>query len=204
MKKTLLLIICNLLSIALFAAEEDRYEAWYINMSKDTSFGHIIVKNPDSLYFSILFESSDGTTRRFVPSQVKRFGINIMETWKIFTVLDLGEPSCLKDSSTLIFAQVLNEEPRVRYYKYSYYKTNPGKYNNDMYVQGDRTLTTEHCLMKTGKVLRIQNNSLFNNTKKQLRSFFEDCGAAVTSIKQLKNISEQLPLIVKQYNRCKT
>lgn len=204
MKKILLLPVCLLLSAALFAADENRYEAWYISLSKDTSFGHIIVRNPDSLYFSILFESNDGTTRQFVPSQVKRFGINIMETWKIFTVLDLGEPSCLRDSSTLIFAQVLNEEPRVRYYKYNYYKTNPGKYNNDVYVQGDRTLITEHCLMKTGKVLRIQTNSLFNNTKKQLRSFFGDCNTAVASVKQLKNITEQLPLIVKQYNRCKT
>lgn len=205
MKKLLILLVALFLNVALFAAYgEDRYEAWYINKSRDTSFGYIIVKNPDSLYFSIQFEYSDGTTTRLLPSQVKRFGMNVVETWKIFTVLDLGEPTGIKDSSSLIFAQVMNEDENVKYYKYSYYKTKPGRYNNDMYVQGERAIVTEHCLMKHNTVLRFQTNSVFNSTKKQLRSFFGDCDAALTSVNQAKNITDQLPLIVKQYNRCKT
>ncbi|MBO9634917.1 MAG: hypothetical protein J7578_17530 [Chitinophagaceae bacterium] len=203
MKKLLLLACCLFFTIALWA-DEGRYEAWYINKNKDTSFGYIIAKNLDSLYFSALFENSDGSRIRLLPAQVKRFAINMLETWKIFTVLDLGEPTALKDSSTLIFAQVLNEEENIRYYKYQYYKAKPGKYNYDMYVQGERAIITEHCLIKKGDVLRFQTNSLFHTTKKQLRAFFADCDAVLTSINQVKNVTEQLPMIVKQYNRCKS
>lgn len=203
MKKLLLLTCCLFLTFALFA-DEDRYEAWYIDKSKDTSFGYIIVKNPDSLYFSALFENSDGSRIRLLPAQVKRFAINMLETWKIYTVLDLGEPTGLKDSSSLIFAQVLNEEENIRYYRYQYYKAKPGRYNNDMYVQGERAIITEHCLIKKGEVLRLQTNSLFHAAKKQLRAFFGDCDAVLASINQVKNVTEQLPVIVKQYKRCKT
>lgn len=205
MKQLLLLAGCLFLTITLFAyEEEDRYEAWYIKKGKDTSFGHILVKNTDSLHFSAVFENRDGTTVRLLPSQVKRFAINMLEVWKVYTVLDLGEPTSLKDSSTLIFAQVMNEEEHVKYYKYQYYKAKPGRYNNDMYVQGERVLTTEHCLIRKGEILRFQTNSLFSNTKKQLRTFFSDCDIALASINQVKNVTEQLPMIVRQYNRCKT
>lgn len=202
MKKLLLLAIIVMATSCTFA--EDRYEAWYINKSKDTVFGHIIVQHPDSLSFSVLFESKDGTINKLEPHQIKRFGFIMLESWKIYTVLDLGEPTRLKDSSTLLFAQVLNEEEHVKYYRYKYYHNKPGRYNNDMYVQGERLLTTEHCLMKKGEVLRFQTNSLFTDAKKKLRSFFEDCDLASNSLKQVKNLSEQLPLIVKQYNRCHT
>jgi IS1 family transposase len=203
MKKLLLLALYLAPAITLLAAEEnDRYEAWYIGRNKDTSFGHIIARHPDSLYFSVLFENSDGSTIRLLPAQVKRFGINILDTWRVYTVLDLGEPTGLKDSSTLIYAQVLNEEEHVKYYKYQYFKAKPGRYNNDMYVQGERAIVTEHCLIKKGEILRFQTNSLFNSTKKQLRSFFSDCDIALAGINQVKNITDQLPVIVRQYNRC--
>ena len=202
MKKILLLACFTLSCCIAFAV--DRYEGWYITPSKDTVHGHILADDLNFLSFMVTFEAADGTTTIFKPGQVKRFGLNVLETWKVYTVLNLGEPVGLKDSSTLIFAQVLNEEGKMKYYRYQYYFTKPGRYNNDMYVQGERSLVTEHCLMKgKGEVLRFQLNTVFAPTKKQLRSFMDDCEAAVTSINQVKNIAEQLPSIVKQYNRCK-
>lgn len=204
MKKiSLSLLLLVFLSTA-FATDVDKYEAYIIQLNKDTVRGFIYTNNLESVYLQINFESNDGTASTFKPGQIKRFAINVFDAWRTYTLLDLGEPTGLKDTSTFVFAQVLADEGYVKCYKYRCYQKKQGHFtNSDMYVEGARELITETCLIKgKDQILRLKQTSLFNGTKKQLKEFFNDCPTVVTSINNMRRAWEELPGLVRQYNRC--
>lgn len=201
MNKVILSLLGLFIGSISFAA--DKFEAYIILLNKDTVRGYVITNNLETLCLQVDFESSNGTLTTYKPGEIKKFGVNVLDVWRRYTLLDLGEPAGLKDtSSNLLFAQVLTDDGPVKAYKYRVYQNKPGHYSNDIYVKGERALMNETCLIKGTEVLRLQNTSLFGNTKKKLREFFADCPTALASLNNIKNAVEEVPGLVRQYNRC--
>ena len=203
MKKLTLLLLIALTSFAAFANDVDKHEA-YILLNKDTVYGYVLTNDLESVYLKFDFEGPDGKVTSYTPGEIKRFGINVLDVWRKYVVLDLGAPTGPKAvGSTLVFAQALEETGTVRLYKYECYVQGKGKFVGvDLNVVGDRILLAENCLIKNDEILRLSRTSLIGNTKKELRRFFVDCPTVIASVNSSKKIMENLQGFVRQYNRC--
>ena len=191
-------------SSATLALDADQFEA-YIIINKDTVRGHIITNDLESVHLLVNFETADGKITQYKPGEIKRFAINVLEQWRRYVVLDLGQATGAKDTgSTLVFAQVISDEGPVKAYKYRCYQ-NKSIYSTpgDLPSADQRGLISETCLIKGPEVLRLQRTSVFGNTKKKLREFFSDCPTVLASLNNVKNAVDELPGLVRQYNRCR-
>lgn len=181
----------------------DKYEA-YILINKDTVFGYAVTNDLNSVHLKLNFEDSTGKVTAYAPGQIKRFGINVLDVWRKYVLLDLGVPTGPKDTgTTLVFGQALEEAGRVKLYKYeSYQNKRNNSINPNLEIRGDRVLLEEWCLIKEEEILRLNRTSLIGNTRKELRKFFADCPAAVASVNSSRSTLSSIQALVRQYNRC--
>jgi hypothetical protein len=203
MKKTLLFLLFVAVYSGCFAA--DKYEAWIIQLNRDTLYGFVSTEKADQLHWQIVFTDSTGQQHPFKPGSIAGFGIKVEGEWQRYAIIDIGEPVINGNNSTLVFAQVINDEGRLKLYRYKFYKQKPGYYRNDVYIKGDLELVTENCLLKhNDQVLRLQEQSgMFTGSKKQLKQFLKDCPQAVAKTERAKDIFTEMPALVQAYNLCK-
>lgn len=205
MKKLSLCLLLLTLAFNVFA-DEDRYEAYVISLKKDTTRGFIVADKLETIHLTIIFEESTGALHTYRPGEIAGFSINILDQWHRYVLIDVGEPAGRDlNSSSLIFAEVLSDEGNVKCFKYRRFVEKDPNVNALVALSGGRLYGTEYCFVR-GKedMLRLQQSSLFTSSKKKLRAFFTGCPAVTTSINRTKDLWEDMPGIVRQYNRCVT
>lgn len=204
MKKLSLSLLLLVGAITAFA-DEDRYEAYVIGLKKDTTRGFIVTDKLETIHLGIVFEDNTGALHTYSPGAIAGFSINILDYWHRYVLIDVGEPAGkAPGSSPLIFAEVLNDEGEVKFFKYRRYVEKDPNVNALVAMSGGRLYGTEYCFVR-GKedMLRLQQSSLFTSSKKKLRAFFKGCPAVTASINRSKDLWEDMPGIVRQYNRCR-
>src|SRR5439155_22382989 len=102
MKRLTLFLLLLVPCISSFAA--DKYDAYIIQLNRDTVHGYVVVEKPDMLYWQIVFEDTTHQQHTYKPGDIAGFAVEMDDEWRRFAIIDVGEPVTRGGKASLVFA----------------------------------------------------------------------------------------------------